>query len=221
MQHDLLEFGADRLGQVHQREVVAKVGMALVDLGQVGLAHLEEDLRLLGLHHRSQRIDDVHQPAVVQRADQVERILHDQDAVGSAVQDREDALELLDDGVVVTEAEQAVGVEPEQAFIDDVERSVSVRLARLQRQRQRGDADAAWTGDDDTVGFHPRQDGAQLLELLRTAHQLVVLPAAELLAAGDKEVVGHCGFPKFLRSGFDAGRAVGWTMPAGLRSART
>src|ERR1700722_14965542 len=46
VQRDLLEFGTDRLRQVHQREVVAEIGMALEDLRQVGLAYLKEDLRL-------------------------------------------------------------------------------------------------------------------------------------------------------------------------------
>jgi hypothetical protein len=37
----------------------------------------------------------------------------DQNAVGDAVEDRENALELLDDCAVLTEAEQAVCIEPE------------------------------------------------------------------------------------------------------------
>ena len=223
VQRDLLEFGADRLGQVHQRKVIAEVGMTLEDLCQVGFAHLKEDLRLLRLHHRRQRVDDVHQPTVAQRIDQVERILHDQNAVGGAVQGDKDRLELLDDGIVVAEAEQAVGVEPEQPFVDDVERRVGVGLARLQRQRQRGDADAARTGDDDAVGFHPRQDGAKFLELLRAANQLEVLPAGELLAAGDQEIVGHLRISIVHAVGLGAseGRTGSAGPGSGLRSART
>ena len=179
------------LGEIEHRVELGHVRMALQNDLEIGIARLEDRLELAAVDLAHQRVDEVRAAVVARGFDEVAHVLDDQQRVGIARELAQQLLEVLVQRRGVARGEQAVGVEPEDPLVDDVERRARILARGLEPQAERGAADAARADEQHAVRLAPHENSAEAPELAVAAHELEVGAAREVVRPPDQEALAR------------------------------